>query len=218
MAMVTIVALTLGGVRWGSEMKQRRDKYLQEALYFGHAASAVESIFWQVPPNTKVAAATCDEKSQGASYEYRPGFPGLNREELAEKYRFHAEGYKRIELAYRWAANFPWVPPPVFELPPRFCYYAGVDLRLISSPNDISALPSEGKNLVIVAAVNYVLHFRIFDENGKVILDTDETKLTKQAREIEDLKKQLESLWPPNEITGSDKDRIIYAVTYINRQ
>ena len=87
--------------------------------------------------------------------------------------------------------------------------------RLMSSLNDVSGIPTEGKNLIIVAAVNNVLHFRIFDGDGKVVVDTDEKRLTEQARQIEDLRKQLESLWPPHELTRSDKGRVITAVTSI---
>ena len=85
----------------------------------------------------------------------------------------------------------------------------------MSSLNDVSGIPTEGKNLIIVAAVNHVLHFRIFDGDGKVVVDTDEKRLTEQARQIEDLRKQLESLWPPHELTRSDKGRVITAVTSI---
>jgi len=127
MAMVTIVALALGGVRWGSEMKRRRDSYLQEAAKYNSAASTVDFIFRQVPANTKVGMAIVDEKSGGASYEHRRGFPGLNHRELAERFRPHAEAYKRIELAYRRVANLPWMAPPVFDLPPPFYYYVGTD-------------------------------------------------------------------------------------------
>jgi len=91
----------------------------------------------------------------------------------------------------------------------------GRDLRLMSSVNNVSGIPTEGRNRIIVAAVNNVLHFRIFDGNGKVVVDTDEKKLTGQARQIEDLKKQLESLWPPHELTRSENDRVITAVTSI---
>ena len=70
--------------------------------------------------------------------------------------------------------------------------FTGYDLRLMSPANDVSGIPTEGKNLIIVAAVNRVLHFRIFDGDGQVVVDTDEKRLTKQARPIEDLGKQLE--------------------------
>ena len=85
----------------------------------------------------------------------------------------------------------------------------------MSSLNDVSGMPTEGKNLVVVAAVNHVLHFRIFGGDGKVVVDTDEKRLTEQARRIEDLRKQLESLWPPHELTRSDEGRVITAITSI---
>ena len=77
----------------------------------------------------------------------------------------------------------------------------------MSSLNDVSGIPTEGKDLIIVAAVKSVLHFRIFDGDGKVVVDTDERKLTEQARPIEALRKQLESLWPPHELTSSEEGR-----------
>ena len=89
------------------------------------------------------------------------------------------------------------------------------DLRLMSSLNDVSGIPTEGNNLIIVAAVNNVLHFRIFDDDGKMVVDTDEKRLTEQAQQIEDLRKQLESLWPPHELTRSENCRVITAVTSI---
>ena len=62
----------------------------------------------------------------------------------------------------------------------------GFDLRLMSSLNDVSGIPTKGKNLIIVAAVNNVLHFRIFDGDGKEVVDTDEKRLAEQTRQIED--------------------------------
>src|SRR5262249_52903823 len=86
------------------------------------------------------------------------------------------------------------------------------DLRLMPPLNDVSGVPTEGKNLIIVAAVKNVLHFRFFDGDGKVVVDTDETRLTEQAGQINDLREQLKSLWPPHELTRGDKDRVITAV------
>ena len=91
----------------------------------------------------------------------------------------------------------------------------GFDLRLMSSVNDVSGIPTVGKSLIIVATVDNVLRFRIFDGDGKVAADTDEKRLTEQARQIADFRKQLESLWPPHELTRSEKDRIIAEVTSI---
>jgi hypothetical protein len=93
--------------------------------------------------------------------------------------------------------------------PPRF------DLRLMSALNRVSRIPTEGKNLVVVAAVDEVLHFRIFDDDGEMVVDTDEKRLTVRVRRIASLRNQLSSLWPPHELTGSEKGRVITAVTSI---
>jgi Leucine Rich repeat len=94
-------------------------------------------------------------------------------------------------------------------------FLQGVELRLMSSVNDVSGIPREGKNLIIVAAVDDVLHFRTFDGDGKTVVDTDEKRLTEQVRQIEDLRKRLEKLWPPHDLTGSEKRQVITAVTSI---
>ena len=73
------------------------------------------------------------------------------------------------------------------------------DLRLLSSVQSVGDIPTGGVNLIIVAAVQNVLHFRVFDANGRKVVDTDETKLTEQARQIEDLRKQLVDLWLPHQ-------------------
>ena len=91
----------------------------------------------------------------------------------------------------------------------------GFDLRLMSTLNDVSGMPTEGKNLIIVAAVNHVLHFRIFDGDGKMVVDTNEKCLPDQAQPIEVLRKHLESLWPPQGMTRSEKDQVVTAVTSI---
>jgi len=111
-------------------------------------------------------------------------------------------------------------PPEVLKV------LKGFDLRLMSSLFHVSSIPTEGKALIIVAEVNNVLYFRIIDGDGKVVVDTNEQRLmgqpmrnlrqlTGQARQIEDLRKQLESLWPPHELTWSDKDQVTKAVTSI---
>ena len=61
----------------------------------------------------------------------------------------------------------------------------GIELRLMPSLKDVSGIPANGKNLIVVATVEKVLHFRIFDAEGKVAVDTDETKLMEKAQEVE---------------------------------
>jgi hypothetical protein len=63
--------------------------------------------------------------------------------------------------------------------------------------------------------VDNVLHFRIFDSEGTIVVDTDATRRTAQAPQIEDLREQLAKLWPSHELTTSEKDRVIDAVTSI---
>src|SRR5262249_5908333 len=81
------------------------------------------------------------------------------------------------------------------------------DLRLMLSLDDVET-PTEGEELVIVADVEKVLHFRVFAADGRVVVDTDEKRLTGQAQKVGDrmltgqaekvgdLRKQLEGLWP----------------------
>jgi len=91
----------------------------------------------------------------------------------------------------------------------------GFDLRLMSSMDDVSGMPTTGTNLFVVANVKGVLCFRIFDTKGKVDVDTDEKSLAKQAQPIADLKRQLSNLWPPHELISSEKQKVIAAVSSI---
>lgn len=93
------------------------------------------------------------------------------------------------------------------------------DLQLEPSLKDVSDIPTKDKSRIIVAAVDNVLHFRIFDDNGEKVMDTDENQLKEKkpqiGEEIEDLRKQLGSLWPPHERTWCEKIQVITAVISI---
>jgi hypothetical protein len=93
---------------------------------------------------------------------------------------------------------------------PRRC-----ELQLMLDVHDAGEIPTEGKNLLILADVDGMLHFRVFEGHGKVDEDTDELKLTNQARKIEDLWKQLESVRPPHELSKKKKRRLIAAAAAI---
>ncbi len=91
----------------------------------------------------------------------------------------------------------------------------GYDVRLMPSVKEAGEIPTTGKDLIIVAAVDNVLHFRVFDGDGKVAVDTDERKLTKQSRQIDELRTRLVNLGPARELTESEKGQITAAVTSI---
>ena len=91
----------------------------------------------------------------------------------------------------------------------------GYDLRLMPSVNAVADVPNVGNKLIIVAAVNHVLHFRIFDVDGNVVVNTDEKRLPGQVNQIKDLKKRLASLWPPHELTGSEVRHIVNAISSV---
>ncbi|CAN5913821.1 hypothetical protein BH23PLA1_BH23PLA1_15520 [soil metagenome] len=89
------------------------------------------------------------------------------------------------------------------------------DLRLMSSMNDVGNLPTEGKNLIVVADVQGLLHFRIFNVDRQMVVGTDETHLSDKASQIVELKALLGGLWGQPQFSRSDKDGVITAVTSI---
>ena len=65
----------------------------------------------------------------------------------------------------------------------------GVRLQWKPSQQDLGGLPGAGKNLVVMADVGGVLHFRVFDDDGRVVKDIDETMLVERARQSGNLEK-----------------------------
>ena len=114
--------------------------------------------------------------------------------------------------------------PPMHELQDRVDILFGrakrspflvFQLRLVPPVEDAGGIPTEGKNQLVVTAANKVLHFRIFDQKGKMILDTDETRLVDQAENVEALRKQLATLWPPHELSGIEQTSLRNAIMTI---
>ena len=91
----------------------------------------------------------------------------------------------------------------------------GCDLRLMSSVNDVNRIPTEGKNLIIVANVQGALHVRAFAADGKRFVDTDESQLPDKAPQITKLESLLSDLRDVPELPQSDKERVISTVTSI---
>ena len=72
-------------------------------------------------------------------------------------------------------------------------------------------MPTSGSNLIVVGIdSNGLLHIRIFDADGNLVTDTDETKLPgTQAGAIATLKQQLPGLLPPHVLTDAEKAQVI---------
>ncbi len=84
------------------------------------------------------------------------------------------------------------------------------ELRLMPNVNDLNALPSAGKRLFIVADVNHVLHLRMFDLEGKMVLDSDAKRFT--STWVDYLQQLVPTLWPPHKLTEIEKISVINAV------
>ncbi len=96
------------------------------------------------------------------------------------------------------------------------------DLKLVSSAKTTSELPENGRSKIVVAEIDDIIHFRIFDRNAQMILETDEKKLTEQAKQAKDaqkgghlpqgfqvLRKQLTPLWSASEVEDAKKPAIV---------
>jgi hypothetical protein len=103
---------------------------------------------------------------------------------------------------------------PAFQPLPEFHIRGWGELQLIKV-DDVGSIPAKGNNSIVVASINNALYFRIFDDAGRTIADTDESKLVSKSRLIAQLKKQLESAWPPRRLSVEEKHRIIAAVVSI---
>ena len=88
------------------------------------------------------------------------------------------------------------------------------DLKLIAI-NGRDELPVKGKNLIVLAVVNNVLIFRLFNDGGTIVVDTDETKLTAQAEQLAELKRRLGNLWPDHTMTDEENYQIISIVALL---
>ncbi len=87
------------------------------------------------------------------------------------------------------------------------------DIVLLPGLKDVGEIPTAGLSSIVLAEINQTLHFRIFDNDGKVVADTDSGRLNEEATPIENLRKQLEPWWPPHVLTPGEKFLLIDAVT-----
>ncbi len=89
----------------------------------------------------------------------------------------------------------------------------GYNLRLLSV-DAADGLPNEGRNLVIVALVGTHLQMRIFDANGKRVVDKAENELI-SGKTLTALKKQLNPLPDESRLSQEQKQKIIRDATSI---
>jgi Heparan-alpha-glucosaminide N-acetyltransferase, catalytic len=89
------------------------------------------------------------------------------------------------------------------------------EVQWLPSINATSELPKKGKNLVVVASVDGVLHFRAFDAVGNVVEDFEEKRYSGESRRIEGLRKKLESMSSRQELTNSEQQEILDAILWI---
>jgi hypothetical protein len=57
--------------------------------------------------------------------------------------------------------------------------------------NNAEDIPTKGEKLIIVADLQGILHFRIFDFAGRMVVDTNETQMPDKARQTRGLKSRL---------------------------
>jgi multidrug efflux pump subunit AcrA (membrane-fusion protein) len=89
-------------------------------------------------------------------------------------------------------------------------YVNGVDLRLMSVKR-LSDLPSAGRALVILANVQDMLYFRIFDPDGRMVVDTDEDRLRDQSEKIKETKQLVRELMLAQRSVSRGKNGIVPA-------
>ena len=90
----------------------------------------------------------------------------------------------------------------------------GRDLQLMSSVNDGGVTPA-ANSVIVVPIGDHPNHFRIFDSDGDMIVDTAAPRRTKRAPEIERLRNQLAILWPLHDLTADEKHRVIAAISAV---
>jgi hypothetical protein len=81
---------------------------------------------------------------------------------------------------------------------------------------DAGGLPKEGRSLIAVACGGRLPHVRIIDEAGKIVMSLDLARLKVQEGPIEKLRRQLEDLRPPHDVTQAEKTEIIAQIFSIN--
>jgi hypothetical protein len=99
------------------------------------------------------------------------------------------------------------------------------ELRLLNDLKAPREIPSDGKNLIVLANIDDVLYIRVFDSAGSIIVDTDSERLTTDnpstingivlGHRIGNLRKILKDLWSPHPLTQPEREQVLEGVTSI---
>jgi multidrug efflux pump len=89
----------------------------------------------------------------------------------------------------------------------------GFALKLLPAADGPGALPTKGEALIVAADVGGVPYIRVFDDDGKRVMDVDGAKATgPQAQRFKDLDKLLRELGPRRRLDEKDRGRLLAAV------
>ena len=132
---------------------------------------------------------------------------------LAQSLPEYSEKFRKKVNAYManppLGIKLPWWLRPWASISTEF------DLNLISVEN-VTQLPQTGEDVVVIADVNNRLHFRIFDSEGKIILNDGESELPQFQNEIDQVRKDLGDLWNQPELSDENKADILKTITPIS--
>jgi hypothetical protein len=132
-----------------------------------------------------------------------------------------AKGYDAGLDYVRKVESMDWSRPmndrkDVEPVRPRAMRLEEPKLQLLHALHDDRDITTVGKDLWVAAHVNNVLHFRIFDEAGKKIVDTDQEHVERRTRApLRRLRDELTNLWPPHENTEADYFKILWQLRVI---
>jgi multidrug efflux pump subunit AcrA (membrane-fusion protein) len=94
-------------------------------------------------------------------------------------------------------------------------YVHGCDLILMGPVKEAKELPISGRDMIVLARVGNVMHFRIFNSEGERAVDIDEKHLADRAPQLTALKSFLDGKWDHLPISPLDKDKVVTALTGI---
>ena len=93
---------------------------------------------------------------------------------------------------------------------------AGFDLRLLSA-SDLPDIPTAGTRLVVIARnlPDDTLTFRVFNAEGRTVVNASETAFPHKTHELAELKDRLNCLWEQETLPVAQKTRILESIASI---